>query len=242
MVGIGRHDERGERGRQRPPMLAALALVIWLPLGITVLGWPQTGDGGTLRAERYTIPLAPFPHALYLSPIAQHWLERPVNFGYRCTLVDAAVVLTYYGARVPQSMLALRLSRAVDYSNAGHGPPWTAYLAWPGQRPLLDVAIQRVAGTAGLQVTAQTVVGIDYARAAAAIAHDHPVILNMFRTPDGTYNHSLLAYGYDNRHGRAMLLVLDPNTQRSYWVGPHTYWSTTMTSTFVVPADAALWA
>jgi hypothetical protein len=223
-------------------MLAALAFVIWLPLFIGILGWPRTGDGGSLRAERYAIPLAPLSQGALASSTTAGWLDHPINFGYRCTLVDAAAVLDYYGARVPQVTLALQLSRSIDYSNAGHGPPWTAYLAWPGQSSLLDAAIERVAGKAGLHVTAQTVIGINFARAAAAIAHNHPIILNMARTPDGTYNHSLLAYGYDTRHGRALLLVLDPNTQQSYWVGPNTYWSTTITSTFIVPADASLWA
>jgi hypothetical protein len=230
---------RPERPRHRPvrvPTLAALALALWMPFAVTLFGLPGTGGSVPVRAERYTISLAP----LSLATPAHGWLAHPVNFGYRCTLVDAAAILDFYGASLPQSMLALRLSDATHYSAARAGPPWWAYLAAPGRRPLLDTAIERVAAAAGVRVIAHTILGLSFDRVVAAIAHNHPVILNVLRTPDGTYNHSLLAYGYDTRHGHALLRVIDPNSQRSYWVGPNTYWSETTTATYITPAGSVL--
>ncbi len=229
---------RLERGRRRPvllPMLSALALAMWMPVALTLFGWPSTGARAAVRAEVYTIPMAP----LSLASPAQGWLGHPINFGYRCTLVDAAAVLDYYGADEPQGMVALRLSYLTDYSDQRHGPPWWAYVAPPGERPLLDQAIEQVGSLTDVEVTSQTTIGVNFDRAVSAIAHDHPVILNVVRAPDGTYNHSLLAYGYDTRGGKALLLVLDPNTEYSYWVGPSTYWSETMTTTFITPSASA---
>jgi hypothetical protein len=229
---------RLEQDRRRPvllPMLAVLALAIWMPVALTMVGWPSAGDAAPVRAERYMIPLAP----LSLASPASGWLGHPINFGYRCTLVDAAAVLEYYGAHQPQTMLALLLSDATDYSARQHGPPWWAYIAPPGDPTLLDRAIEQVAGESGIQVASQTTIGLSFERAIAAIAQDHPVILNVVRAPDGTYNHSLLAYGYDTRGGKALLLVLDPNSQASYWVGPGSYWSSTLTATFITPAESS---
>ena len=193
-------------------------------------GWPGSSRRLAFPEERSVIALAPLG---MLRP-APGRLEHPINFGYRCTLVDAASVLDYYGADSTQFLLALMLSDATDYSPRS-GPPWWAYVGTPGQRPLLDVAIERVGGSAGVPVRAQTHPGLNFARAVVAIAHDEPVILNVARTPGGVYNHSLLAVGFDTRDGHALLLVLDPNTQLLQWIGPDTLWSTTVTSTFIVP-------
>jgi Peptidase_C39 like family len=228
---------RKRRLRARSPRFVALALAAWLPIVTTILGWSSAGGQVSVPAGRYTIALAP----LSLGAPLPGSLAHPINFGYRCTLVDAAAVLDYYGARSTQAALAVQLSTAVEYSGPGHGPPWWAYVALPGRRPLLDTAIESVARQAGIGVTSETMIGISFARAVAAIAQNHPVILNVVRTPDGTYNHSLLAYGYDTRAGRTLLLVLDPNTQISYWVGRDTYWSETLTSTFITPPPAHAW-
>lgn len=223
-------------GRQRRPVrlrvLSVVALAVWIPVFISSFGL-RTSDA--TRAERYVIPLAPVTLAM-----APHgWLGRPINFGYRCTLVDAATVLNYYGAREPQAMLALELSQATDY-DPNAGPPWWAYLAPPGKRPLLDEAIESVAAFNNMRVTAQTTLGLNFDRAVAAIGHHQPVVLNMARTPDGTTNHSLLAYGYDTRGGQTALLVVDPNTQVSFWVTQSTYWSETITATFITPLASDL--
>jgi hypothetical protein len=148
-------------------------------------------------------------------------------------------VLNYYGVRDPQATLALELSTAVDYDPEA-GPPWWAYIASPGERPLLDQSIERVARANGELVRSDTTIGLNFDRAVEAIAHNHPVILNMMRTPDGTTDHSLLAYGYDTRGGRTALLVIDPNTQVTAWVTQSTYWSETITATFITPVSSEL--
>lgn len=215
------------------PLLRPVALVTALGLvvcSVSATGWQDTVSRHGISAERYVIALAPLG---MLRPAAGR-LEHPINFGFRCTLVDAASVLDYYGAQATQFVLALMLSDATDYSPQ-NGPPWWAYVAPPGQRPLLDVAIERVGESAGVPVHANTHLGLNFAQAVAAITHDEPVILNVARTPDGTYNHSLLAIGFDTRAGQSLLLVLDPNTQALDWIGPDSLWSTTITSTFIVP-------
>lgn len=211
-------------------LFAALFLCAVLLCSISAVGWPGHGGRQEIPSERYVIALAPLGA---LRPMLGR-LEHPINFGYRCTLVDAASVLDYYGADTTQFVLALLLSNATDYAPHS-GPPWWAYVAPPGQRPLLDVAIERVAESAGVPVRSQTHVGLNFAQAVAAIARDEPVILNVARTPDGTLDHSLLAIGFDTRAGHALLLVLDPNTQSLHWVGPGSLWSTTITSTFITP-------
>ena len=224
----------GARSRRIcPPPVRLSVLVAFLGLvlcAVSATGWPGSIGRQGVPEERYVIALAPLG---MLRP-APGRLEHPINFGYRCTLVDAASVLDYYGAQVTQFMLALKLSEATDYTPRS-GPPWWAYVAAPGKRPLLDVAIERVGERAGVPVRSQTHVGINFAQAVTAIAHDEPVILNVARTPDGTYNHSLLAIGFDTRGGQSLLLVLDPNTQALDWIGPDSLWSMTVTSTFIVP-------
>jgi Peptidase_C39 like family len=162
-------------------------------------------------------------------------LSVPANFGDRCTLVDAAAVLNYYGVAAPQASLAEHIGNLAHYSEAASGIPWWAFVSWPGQRPLLDMAIQRAARDAGRRVAVHTEVGLDFREASAAISRDHPVILNVLYAPDGTPDHSVLAYGVDTRGGHALLLVIDPNSERSYWVGANTLWSRTMTSTYIIP-------
>lgn len=226
---FGSSGRQGRRPRRdvRLRMLAVVALAVWLPLFFTGFGFDRNG---ATRAERYVMHLAP----LTLAMPPRGWLAHPINFGYRCTLVDAAAVLNYYGARDPQAMLTLELGAATDYQRSS-GPPWWAYVASPLQRPLLDKGIEQVAAANGVAVQSDTTIGLNFDRAVAAIADNHPVILNMVRTPDGTTNHSLLAYGYDTRDGRTALLVIDPNTQVSAWVTQGTYWSETLTATFITP-------
>jgi hypothetical protein len=212
------------RSLPRSRALACLALILGGLLFASTTGWVVPDVRPHLAAQRYVMPL-----------VDGGQLDYPRNFGYRCTLVDAATVLDYYGAQMSQSLLALRLSGTTGYSDAAQGVPWWAYVGRPGQRPLLDSGIERVANEVGLRVRAQTVPGLDFARAASAIARNQPLILNMWRAPDGTYNHSLLAYGYDARPGHALLLVVDPNSQASYWIGPKTHWSQTITTTYIAP-------
>jgi hypothetical protein len=209
----------------RPRASRILASTIGPALAVLVVVLMRPSQHLSVPVERYSIPLAPSGS-----------LSEPVNFGYRCTLVDAAAVLDLYGASISQSDIAARLSNFADYSDAGHGIPWWAYIALPGQRPLLDKAIERVGRQAGRNVVAHTYFGLNFDRVAAAIAAGHPVILNVLHAPDGTFNHSLLAYGFDTRGGHALLLAIDPNTQVSYWIGPRTLWSQTITSTFIMPA------
>ena len=228
---MGRLESSEPHGQCYAPvrsLFAAMMLLVATLIVASALGWPGAGTRQGARAERYVIPLA--PRTLYWP--ARGWLERPVNFGFRCTLVDAAAVLDYYGASTSQMKLAIELSRATHYLPDA-GPPWWIYVAPPGERPLLDTAIERIGGAAGIAVTAHTQLGVNFVRAADAIAHDEPVILNVARTPDGTLNHSLLAIGFDTRAGHAELLVLDPNTQVLQWVGPESLWSSTVTSTFI---------
>jgi hypothetical protein len=225
---------RARHGGARADARATLALALWLPLALSLLGWPGGLDRRALGARRYVLPLAP----LTLASPPPGWLGEPINFGARCTLVDAAAVLVFYGARATQWDLAVRLSAATDYRDARGGPPWWAYVAVPGRRPLLDVAIERVARGAGIAVTSRTSTGLDFVRAIDAIARGHPVILNVWRAPNGLYSHSLLAYGYNTRGGRTLLLAIDPDTQASSWVGSHTYWSGTVTSTFIAPVGS----
>lgn len=226
----------GQRARwwrirlRQPRALVLMALLGLLVCATSAVGWPAAGGRQGVPAERYIIQLAPIG---MLRP-RPGYLEHPINFGFRCTLVDAATVLDYYGADVTQFMLALNLSDATDYSPRG-GPPWWAYVASPGERPLLDVAIERVGDNAGVRVRAETNLGLNFTLAVAAIAHDEPVILNVARTPEGTLDHSLLAIGFDTRAGQSLLLVLDPNTQALQWIGPASLWSTTITSTYIVP-------
>jgi hypothetical protein len=201
---------------------------VWIPLLLVgTLGWAVPAGRAVALAPHYIIPLAPVGT-----------LDYPQNFGDRCTLVDSAAVLDYYGATASQEQLALQLGSAAHYSGASQGVPWWAFVALPGKRPLLDTAIERVADEAGLRVHAQTLLGLDFPRAATDIASNHPVVLNVYRSPDGTYDHSLLAYGYDIRSGRKLLLVVDPNDQVSYWIGPRTRWSATVTSTYIAPAGS----
>jgi Peptidase_C39 like family len=220
------------RRHVRLRMLSVIALAVWIPVFFTTFGFDSSG---VTRSERYVIPLAP----LTLANPPHGWLAHPINFGYRCTLVDAAAVLDYYGAIDPQAMLALELSGATDYQ-AASGPPWWAYVPPPGSRALLDLGIEQVAAANGIQVQSDTTLGLNFDRAVAAIAENHPVVLNMVRAPDGTTDHSLLAYGYDTRQGHTALLVIDPNTQISWWVNQSTYWSETLTATFITPVSSEL--
>lgn len=232
------HDPQPDRGRAqhwfaRQKRAVILAGALGIVVMISGIGWPAGTSAAAIPPQRHIIPLAP----LGLTFRVPGWLEHPVNFGYRCTLVDAAAVLNFYGDIIPQALIALDLSQATDYSAPDRGPPWWAYVGSPDGGTLLDSAITQVAAMEGLRVTAQTILGLDFDRAARAIAHDHPVILNVVRTPDGTYNHSLLAFGEDTLGGQRRLLTLDPNTQETYWVGPGTLWSETLTSTYIAPAS-----
>jgi Peptidase_C39 like family len=219
---------QGQRSRIRLTSPNLLSFVLELALALIVIGSLHSTARPRVPVERYVIPLAS------LSP--SEGLNAPVNFGYRCTVVDAAAVLNYYGISIPQDSLALRLSSLAEYSDQEHGIPWWAYVSWPGQRPLLDQAIERTSRDAGHPVLAETVLGLNFDRAARAIAVGHPVILNVYRTPDGTPNHSLLAYGFNTRAGSAQLYAIDPNSQQSYWIGSNSLWSWTVTSTYIRPA------
>jgi hypothetical protein len=165
-------------------------------------------------------------------------LAAPENFGDHCTLVDVASVLNFYGVPVPQALLAERLGTLVNYS-ATSGVPWWAYVGLPGHRPLLDTATERVARDAGRPVEVHTELGLDFRQATAAIIAHRPLVLNMWHAPDGTPNHSLLAYGADTRWGRSLLLAIDPNSGQSYWIGASSLWSQTVTSTYIVPLGVA---
>ena len=216
--------------RPRRPAPAVLALALEMTVALAIAVSLRSNEHTLVPVRRYIIPLAP------LEVYGQ--LSAPVNFGYRCTLVDAAAVLNDYGIPVPQNQLALRLSDLTRYSAAAGGVPWWEYVSWPGQQPLLDQAIERASREAGRPVVAHTQLGVSFEQAAAAIAAGHPVILNVFRTPTGTPNHSLLAYGFDARGGKAQLYAIDPNSQRSYWIGPDTLWTWTITSTYITPERA----
>jgi hypothetical protein len=165
-------------------------------------------------------------------------LYAPENFGDRCTLVDVASVLNFYGVPIQQDALAERIGDLASYS-ATTGVPWWAFVSWPGHRPLLDTAVERVAREAGRRVAVHTELGLDFGQAHAAIVSHRPLVLNMLHAPDGTPNHSVLAYGTDTRWGRSLLLVVDPNSDQSYWIGANTLWSQTVTSTYVFPLGSA---
>jgi hypothetical protein len=219
----------GGKGTQGSSLGQMLQNILYLFI-VSLLCWMLAAAAPfSLSPRTYSIPLASLAH---VNP-PPGWLGPPINFGDRCTLVDAAAILVYLGASQSQDALALQLSDATHYSTVKDGPPSSAYINLPWQRALLDTAIEHVARTAGIAVHAQTRLALDFGAAAAAIAQRYPVILNVYQTPDRLPSHSLLAYGYDTRAGRALLLVLDPNTQRSYWVGPETMWSWTVTSTFI---------
>jgi hypothetical protein len=202
-----------------------------VPQWLAVVAWVGADTHHLAGPDRYSIALA--------SPVdiqpPKGLLGQPFNFGSRCTLVDAAAILEYYGASASQYAVALALSAATGYSEASPGLPLWAYVSAPGQRPLLDVAIERVASAMGITARAHTTLGLNFAQAAAAIAHNQPIILNVLWGPDGEYSHSLLAYGYDSREQHDRLLVIDPDTQNSHWVGPETDWSWTVTSTYITP-------
>jgi hypothetical protein len=215
----------------RFPWPTALSLTVELALALALVASMPSGGRARIAAERYVIPLEPF------APSGR--LAAPVNFGYRCTIVDAVAVLNFYGATIPQVHLASRLSHLARYSDKDHGIPWWTYLSWRGQQPLLDQAIEQASREVGRPVMAQTLLGMDFDRAAAAIAAGHPVILNVFVTPEGTPSHSLLAYGFNARGGKALLYAIDPNNQQSYWIGPSTRWSWTVTSTYIRPVGTA---
>ena len=209
----------------------------WMPRSRATLRWTIRPLLLLLGLCLYCISMAasvPAKQAIIpLEPNGQ--LYAPQNFGDRCTLVDAAAVLNYYGVATPQASLAERIGGLAHYSVASGGIPWWAFVSLPGTRPLLDVAIQRVAHDAGRRVAVHTEVGLNFREAAVAISHDHPVILNELHAPDGTRDHSVLAYGVDTRGGHSLLLVIDPNSARSYWVGANTLWSQTVTSTYITP-------
>ena len=221
---------QGRRAYGRSPALVVPSLALEVMPGLMIVVALRPHESTLVAARRYIIPLAPIE--------VYGQLSAPMNFGYRCTLVDAAAVLNDYGVPVPQGQLALRLSDLARYSVAAGGIPWWEYVSWPAQRPLLDQAIERASREAGRPVTAHTQLGLSFDEAAAAIAGGHPVILNVFRTPTGTPNHSLLAYGFDARAGKALLYAIDPNSQDSYWIGPETHWSWTITSTYIMPVRA----
>lgn len=218
---------RAQPARLRLPFPTVLSLTVELALALALVASMPSDGHARIPAERYVIPLEPF------APYGQ--LGAPVNFGYRCTVVDAVAVLNLYGAAIPQAYLASRLSQLAQYSDKSAGIPWWAFVSWPGQQTLLDRAIEQAGREARRPVVAQTILGIDFVRAATAIAAGHPVILNVFRTPNGTPSHSLLAYGFNTRDGKALLYAIDPNNQQSYWIGPSTRWSWTVTSTYIRP-------
>jgi hypothetical protein len=212
-------------------VLLACTVVVSVPQWLAVAAWAGADTHRLAGPERYSIPLA---SPLDIQP-PKGLLGPPINFGSRCTLVDAAAILEYYGASMSQYAVALALSVATDYSEASPGLPLWAYVSAPGQRPLLDAAIERVAGDGGVTAHAHTTLGLNFAQAVAAISHNQPIILNVLWGPDGEFSHSLLAYGYDVRDQHDRLLVIDPDTQHSHWVGPETDWSWTVTSTFITP-------
>jgi hypothetical protein len=225
---------RRPRRRQSIKLSMFAAVLLWLPFVVGLRGDTEPDLAAGLLAARHVMRLAPRSFLGWVPG----WLDRPMNFGYRCTLVDAAAILNYYGATDPQPQLALEMGPDVDYANATQGPPWWAYVAPPGRQSLLDRAIERVGEREHVPVVAQTVLGLSFPRAATAIAADHPVILNMLRTPDGTYNHSLLAYGYDTHGGDARLLLADPNGWRSYWMDVSRNGTYTITTTYIAPAQS----
>lgn len=219
---------QGRPSRIRLSSRVILSLTLEVALAL-VLAAATRASGQTLTpAGRYVIPLEP------LAPYGR--LSAPVNFGYRCTIVDAAAVLNYYGVQVPQASLASKLGELAGNSGQTHGIPWWMYVSWPGQQSQLDQAIEQTSAQEGRSVVAETTLGLNFDRVVATIAAGHPVILNVFRAPDGTPNHSLLAYGFNTHAGNALLYAIDPNTQESYWIGPNTYWSWTVTSTYIRPA------
>lgn len=158
------------------------------------------------------------------------------NVGNRCTLVCAATVLRYLGARDDGLALAVRMGELTGYSPAS-GPPALAYLSFPGGRASLDLAIERVAGEAGIGVRATTMLVPAPGRVVSALDRGFPVVLNMLRAPSGTWSHSVVAYGYRVAHGKPIaVLTADPNRPAGppVWIPAFRPWSmSAVTATFV---------
>lgn len=162
--------------------------------------------------------------------------ELVPNVGNRCTLVCAATVVRYLGAREGGPGLAVRMGEITGYSPAS-GPPALAYLSFPGKRASLDVAIERIAREAGVGLRATTVLLPAPGRVVASLARGFPVVLNLLRAPSGTWSHSVVAYGYRaGRGGPVEVLTADPNRPAGppVWIPAFRPWRmSVVTATFV---------
>ena len=158
------------------------------------------------------------------------------NVGNRCTLVCLATVLRFLGAQDEGEAMARRMGAVTGYSPES-GPPALAYLALPGRRAALDVAVERVAARCGVNARSRTVLLPAPGRVIASLERGMPVVLNMLRAPAGTWSHSVVAYGYraGGRRG-AEVLTADPNQPAAsgHWVSAFRPWRmSVVTATFV---------
>ena len=158
------------------------------------------------------------------------------NFGNRCTLVCAATLLRYWGATTDGRTLADAIGRQTGFHPA-YGPPSLAYLALPGRRPQLDIAIERVGQIAGTRVQSRTRLLPRPGSIVRAIDGVRPVILNVLRAPTGVWSHSIIAFGYRySTHRGIEVVVADPNVpdHPGTWVGLYDPWRVNaITATFV---------
>ena len=158
------------------------------------------------------------------------WLIR--NYGPRCTLVCAASVLQWLGARSPD--LVSVIEGAVPFREQS-GPSVFAYV---GGHSVLDRAIERAAALGGIRVQSRTRFVVCFAEIARSLDEGAPVVLNCYRAPSGQWSHSIVATSY--AHSPRRLLTLDPNDGQQRWLSwlrPSTGW--VCTATFIRRVETA---
>jgi hypothetical protein len=157
---------------------------------------------------------------------APDWLVR--NYGPRCTLVCAASVLRFLGARSDQ--LVDTIAGGTGFHET-YGPSVLAYL---GGHSALDRGVERAGRLGGIDVRSRTRFVVRWRDLAASLAAGAPVVLNCWRAPSGQWSHSVLAVDCDPAARR--LLTLDPNDglyRWLTWLRPATGW--VCTATFIRP-------
>lgn len=154
---------------------------------------------------------------------APDWLMR--NYGPRCTLVCAASVLRFLGARGDSSLVET-IETATGF-RPDYGPPVLAYL---GGHSALDRGIELAARRHDLEVRSRTRLVVRWRDVADSIRAGSPVVLNCYRAPSRQWSHSVLAVDYAEYPRR--LLTLDPNDgchRWLTWLRPTTGWICTAT-------------
>ena len=127
------------------------------------------------------------------------------NYGNRCTLVSSASALQLLGATSPK---LVQVIEAQIHFNPNRGPSVFDYLGFFG-KSALDRGIEAAALEGGIKVRSQTRLFLSWAKVRKSLSSGSLVVLNCLRAPGGTWNHSVLAIGYDRKPDR--FISVDPN-------------------------------